>query len=111
MAKGVFHRAGVAIVLIATLLLPFGTCQPGARRASHDCCSHAAPVASLKADCCIVRSEMPAVVAERAAVDPVALYSAAPVLLASGPVIAIPSGFSVTLAEDSPPPGKFILRI
>jgi len=112
MVQGMFHRAGVAILLIATLLLPYGTCQPTARAAGHDCCGHhSAPVASLKANCCIVHSEIPAIVVEQAAVNPVALSPVTSIPLASAPAIAIEPEVPVALPDHSPPLGKSILRI
>lgn len=112
MAQGMFHRAGVAILLIATLVFPFGMCQPPAGAANHDCCSHhSAPVASLKANCCIVRGEVPAVAVEQAAVNPVALSSVSSILVTAGPAIAIKPGVPVALPDHSPPGSKSILRI
>src|SRR5438045_9683960 len=66
MVHGILHRAGVAVVLIATLLVPYGRCQSPSRAAAHECCkNNSVPAASVKASCCTVRSELPAIVVER----------------------------------------------
>ena len=111
MVQGMLHRAGVAIVLMATLLVPYGRCQAPNRTAGHECCMrHAAPAASLKASCCTVRSEIPAIVVERAVPNPNAM------MLQPTPVaIAAPAAISMKFVvppflEHSPPPGKSVLR-
>ena len=112
MAQGTLKRAGMAILLVITLLLPYGTCQPAPRASHHDCCGqHSAPMASLKADCCIVHSELPAVVVEKAAVDPVGNISPCPMPPGPTPAITVNPGVHFALVDTSPPPGKFILRV
>lgn len=112
MLQGVFHRAGVAILLIVTLLLPFATCQPPARAANHDCCAHhSAPAASLKASCCLVHSDLPAIVVERTAVNALDFAQPAPNVLSLTPAMPVDTREATIIALYSPPPGKSILRI
>lgn len=112
MMPGMLRRAGVAIVLMATLLLPYGTCQPAARARRHDCCGgQSAPNASVKTNCCIVRSEIPAVVVENAAVSLSVVLSSSPIPFGSAPTITMKPGAAVAVADTSPPPGKSVLRI
>jgi len=106
------HRAGVAIVLIATLLLPYGKCQPPSRITAHDCCAHhSAPVASVKANCCTVRSELPAIVVERAIGKAAPATMATSLAVAAQPAIRFEATVPAVLSHHSPPPGKSILRI
>src|SRR5215831_16303688 len=92
MAPGVLHRAGIAIVLIATLLLPYGRCQSPGRVTAHDCCAHhSAPVAAIKANCCTVRSQLPAMVPDRAAANPDLVTAHATFVPAAAASIALPA--------------------
>ena len=112
MVQGMLHRAGVAIVLIATLLAPYGRCQSPSRAAAHDCCGHhSAPVASLKANCCTVRSELPAIVVEPGVLSPIAAHVSAAFVPAVAPAIALEATAIAAVAHPSSPPGKFVLRI
>ena len=97
-------------MLIVTLLLPLGTCQPPARAVNHECCGHyPSPVAGLKANCCLVHGEVPAIVVEQAAVSPVLPVSS--MHMSSPAAIAIHLGMPVALPDHSPPGGITILRI
>ncbi len=88
MVQSTFQRTGVAILLIVTLLLPFETCRPADRPANHDCCGqHSEPVAGVKANCCIVHSELPAIVAERATISHVLLANIATIHPSLAPAI------------------------
>lgn len=112
MAKGLFRRASAAIVLIVMLMLPFGTCQAPRHAAGHDCCvRHSAPVASLKANCCTVRSELPAIVVEQAVPNPDSLSTVVWFQPAADPAVNLELAASPSVARYSPPPGKSILRI
>jgi hypothetical protein len=111
MAQG-FHRVAVAIVLMATLLLPYGRCQSPSRAAAHDCCKYqSAPAASVGANCCTVRSELPAIVVERAVVDPHAVTIQSPAVPANDSAAICLTPVAPALSQHSPPPGKSILRI
>ena len=111
MGMRMLYRAGMAIVLTATLLLPYGTCQPPSRLAAHNCCGHpAAPAATVKANCCTVHSQLPAFVVDRAAVGPDQLIASSYVAAAAPSVGFFPRP-AVFLAQHSPPPGKSVLRI
>jgi hypothetical protein len=112
MTQGVLHRASVAVVLILTLLLPFGRCQSPTGAARHDCCVHpSAPAASVKASCCTVRSELPAIVEQRAVVNPNPPAVLSSFLLATGPAAQFEASATTAAAHHASPPGKSILRI
>jgi hypothetical protein len=108
---GIFHRAAVAIVLIATLILPYGRCQSPGKGAGHDCCQHhSAPAASLKAGCCTVRGETPAIVAEKDRANDMSATQNELVPVVS--IKAMPKSAAIpALPHFSPPGGKSILRI
>jgi hypothetical protein len=112
MVHGVFKRAAVTILMIVSLLLPLSTCRAQSNPIRHDCCIHQSPEQStLGADCCIVQSEIPAVVEEHFATGPINSDASA-VFLAN---VDFATGFELNaepdMAEHSPPPGTFILRI
>ncbi len=112
MTQGILHRAGVAIVMIITLLLPYGRCQSPTRATRHDCCVHpSAPAASIKASCCTVRSELPAIVEQRAVVSPNPLAILASFVPAEEPAIQLGANATTATPHRSSPPGKSILRI
>jgi len=112
MVQGMLHRAGVVIVLIAALLLPYGRCQSPGRAASHECCVQgAAADASVKANCCIVRTELPAVIVERAVPGPSLAPIAASYVSAAEPAMIVESGATTPVAHHYPPPGASVLRI
>lgn len=107
-----FHRAAVAIVLMATVLVPYGSCRPQVRIAAHDCCPQAAyHAAVIEQDCCIARASIPAMITERPA------YNSTPMLLPYGFVAAVglsaPTDRIATTpgVAFSPPPGASVLRI
>jgi hypothetical protein len=110
--QGIFQRAGVVIVLIASLLAPYGTCQSPGPTKSHECCEQdAAPKASVTANCCIVRSQLPAVVGERPALGPTAMPAAAEFVPPREAAILIHTDAATPAAQHSPPPGASVLRI
>src|SRR5215472_9954877 len=110
MGIGMVYRAGVAMVLTVALLLPYATCKPAGRLDAHDCCGHpAAPAASIKADCCIVHSELPAMVVDGAAIGPAAIPSSYEV--AAAPSTGLLPRPAASPAGYSSPPGKSVLRI
>ena len=109
---GVFHRAAVAIVLIATLILPYGRCQSPGKGAGHDCCQHhSSPVASLKAGCCTVRSETPAIVAEKDLANDMSAAAQNELVPAVAFKAMSESAAIPAIPHSSPPGGKSILRI
>lgn len=112
MAQGMLHRAGVAIVLIATLLVPYGRCQSPAGAAGHDCCAHStAPMSAVKANCCTVRTQPPAIPVERAALSPHDLAATAFFGACGEAAIKFPVAPKTPAPHHSPPPGASILRI
>src|ERR1035438_1130182 len=63
MLRGVYQRAAVAIVLMGSLLAPFGTCLQPTLKAAHSCCSHASRSnQSVRTNCCTASAPLPAVV-------------------------------------------------
>ena len=113
MAHGMLHRAGVAVVLIATLLLPYGRCQSPVRGDGHDCCVHptAPAAASVKASCCTVRSQLPAIVSQRAVLSASPFATVAFVGTAAEPAIPFQSVSKIQTTHHSSPPGASVLRI
>src|SRR3954449_9504955 len=112
MATGIFHRAAMAVVLIASLLVPYARCQSASRAAAHECCQqHSAPALSLKASCCTIRSELPAIVVERAVVSPGMVDMPSGFGPAATPTITVEATATTAIAQYSPPPGKSVLRI
>lgn len=111
MAEGVLHRAGVAIVLIATLLLPYAKCQAPARSAGHDCCVHQVPMATVGTNCCIVRSQLPATIVERAVPGPQRVVSAFFVIFPAEPATRPEATARSVMVHDPSPPGASVLRI
>ncbi len=111
MAQGLLYRTGIAIVLMATLLLPYGRCQAPARAASHDCCEHSVPLATVGTNCCIVRSQLPAVVVKPAAAPSPRFASAVFVVPAAGPAMRFGATTRADATHLSSPPGPFVLRI
>jgi hypothetical protein len=102
----------MAILLIGLMLAPLGVCLQQPHKAAHSCCmnqSESSP--SLRADCCVVRSQLPATVAT-------------PTLPGAEPLVPM-GNFAGLLAKPStghrppaivnpplsPPTGAFILRI
>ena len=112
MVRGIFQRAAVTIVLVASLLAPYGRCQAPLGAAGHDCCAHQnANAASAKANCCYVRSELPAVVVEHAALNPAPLAIAGELVPAFEPASTFGSSAAISVPQHSPPPGAVALRI
>jgi hypothetical protein len=112
MVHGMLHRAGVAIVLIVTLLAPYGRCQSPSRAFRHECCKqHSAPAASVKANCCTVRNELPAIVVERAVPCPIAVHLSAAFLPAAASAITFEASAIAAVVHNASPPGKSVLRI
>jgi hypothetical protein len=107
-----FQRAAVVIMLIASLLAPYGRCQSPGRTISHECCvQDAAPKTSVTANCCIVRSQLPAVVGERRALGPAVMPIAAECVPSREPAILFHANAAIPAAHHSPPPGASVLRI
>jgi hypothetical protein len=112
MLIGVYKRAAVAIVLMGSLLAPFGTCLQPAHKAAHSCCAPASRSSqSVRTNCCAASVPLPAVVV-------------APNLPGSAPMTVAQEFISLdefssrsefprfaVIPSHSPPPGAFILRI
>ena len=112
MTQGVLYRTGVAILMIIALLLPYGRCQSPIRATRHDCCVHqSTPAASVKASCCTVRSELPAIIEQRAVVSSNPLAIVASLLPATESAMQFEASSTTAAAHHSSPPGKSILRI
>ncbi len=110
--QGIFQRAGVVVLLVASLLAPYGRCQSPGRTTSHACClQDSAPKVSVTGNCCIVRSQLPAVVGERPALGPTALPATPEFVPLCAPATLGDASFANPLAQTSPPPGASVLRI
>jgi hypothetical protein len=112
MKIGVFQRASLAIVLIGTMFMPFGTCLQTRQKTGHSCCAHALGMGkTAQANCCVVRDQQPAVIV--APSFPNSVPMAAKPEFTSAHVL--PSAREVSTAVFipplSPPPGAFNLRI
>jgi hypothetical protein len=112
MLRGDFQRAAVAIVLMGSLLAPFGTCLQPAQKAAHSCCSHASRSnQSVRTNCCTASAPLPAVVVAAT------LPGSAPMTVArefiSLDEFSSRSEFPrfAVIPPHSPPMGAFILRI
>jgi hypothetical protein len=63
MLQSVFQRAAVAILLIACLIAPVGSCLQQTHKTAHSCCaSMSQQHAAFKTDCCTVRPTSLAVI-------------------------------------------------
>ncbi|MGD0941580.1 MAG: hypothetical protein ABR905_17930 [Terracidiphilus sp.] len=112
MRSGVFQHAVVAIILIASLLAPSGTCLQPAHKSVHGCCAPASDSGkTAQKNCCTVNAPLPAVsVATN-------LSGSAPMTVAREFIFLDGSSARGVLARltatppHSPPTGAFILRI
>jgi hypothetical protein len=109
---GVFQRAAVAIVLMGSLLAPFGSCLQRTHNTRHGCCAPASESnKTADTNCCAASAPLPAIVV-------------APSLPGSAPMTVAPEFVSLdefssrsefhVLAltpPQSPPTSAFILRI
>ena len=106
-----FQRAAIAILLVGMMIAPLGICLQPSPNKAHDCCMQMEALPSLHTDCCVVRTQLPAILSAPTLADAVAssTMQGIPVRVettASGerpPVTIIP--------PLSPPTGAFILRI
>lgn len=110
MLKGSFRRAAAAIILMGTLLAPFGNCLQRTHKTVHNCCAPASQ-SSAQTNCCIASAPLPAV-----AVTPSLPGSTAITVeqeFISSDELSSLKGFqpSAVIPPQSPPTGAFILRI
>jgi len=111
MLQNSFQRAAMAILLIGLMIAPLGMCLQQSPKGAHSCCIHPESPHSLRANCCVFGTQLPAtLVAPKQpgaspshGVDKNAAYVETP---SSGerPVV-------VVIPPLSPPTGAFILRI
>ena len=107
-----FQRAAVAILLMATLFAPFGTCRQTAHMAKHACCSTAPDhCAAVRADCCSVRTPAPAVVIVRdlPSPPPIQCHHEPGGLFQTATFYEVAA--ATIVGPHSPPPGASVLRI
>jgi hypothetical protein len=112
MLSGVYKRAAVAIVLMSSLLAPFGTCLQPAHKTAHSCCAPASESGkTAQTNCCTASAPLPAVVVATN------LPGSAPMTVAQEFIsldeFSSRSEFPrfAVIPSHSPPPGAFILRI
>ena len=112
MLRGVFQRAAVAIVLMGSLLAPFGNCLQRTHKTAHGCCAPASESnKTAQTNCCTASAPLPAVVV-------------APNLPGSAPMTVAQELISLdefcsrsefprfaVIPPHSPPTGAFNLRI
>jgi hypothetical protein len=102
----------MAIVLMGSLLAPFGTCQQQTHKTAHSCCSQASqPSKTAQANCCVASAPLPAVVVAPNLPGSISIKVAQEFL--SSDQLSSPSDFRVLAVTppQSPPTGAFILRI
>jgi hypothetical protein len=110
--QGIFQRACVAVLLIASLLAPYGRCQPPGRATSHTCClQDSTPKASVTGNCCVVRSQVPAVEGKRASLDLTVLPTTSEFVPLRAPATLLHASMANPIEQSSPPPGASVLRI
>jgi hypothetical protein len=112
MLRGVFQRAVMAIVLMGSLLAPFGNCLQQTHKAAHSCCSQASESRNIaQPNCCIARAPLTAVLVATN------LPGSAPMTVTqdfiSTDELSLPSQFPIlaVIPPHSPPTGAFNLRI
>jgi len=111
MLRGSFQRAAMAILLMGMTIAPFGMCLQQSPKGAHSCCLRPEGSHSLRTDCCIVKTQLPAALAA----------STLPGTSSPATVHVSPMGEAVPISFDrltvavtpalSPPPRAFILRI
>src|ERR1035437_3666692 len=112
MLRSVFQRAAVAIVLMGTLLAPFGTCLQRTHKAAHSCCAPASePGNTARTNCCKTSAPLPAVVVAPN-LPRTASFTVAQVFISSDELSSL-SEFPIlaVIPPQSPPAGAFNLRI
>ena len=101
----------MAILLVGMMLTPLGICLQRGSTGQHGCCMHAESQHALHSNCCVVRTQLPAVLPAPS------LPSASPAEAMDQFVVYVPSQASRThialhvIPPLSPPTGAFILRI
>ncbi len=112
MKAGIFQRASLAIVLIGTMLMPFGTCLTVQHKTEHSCCAPAPDAGkSVQRNCCVVRDQLPAVVVATALPNTAAVAATPAADPHDVPIAPSESLIAVFIPPLSPPPGAFNLRI
>jgi hypothetical protein len=112
MLKGSFQRAAMAILLMGTLLAPFGTCQQWMHKPAHSCCVPAsAPGNTARTNCCKTSDPLPAAIVAPS-LPRTASFTVAQQFAPSNE-FSLPSEFPTlaVIPPHSPPSGAFILRI
>jgi hypothetical protein len=111
MLRGIFQRAAVATLLMGTLIAPAGVCLQQMHKAGHDCCAGASESgSSVRNDCCIARTTLPAVVAPVLS-GPTPLTVSQEVVVADEASSLNVSPALAIIPPQSPPTGASILRI
>jgi|ERR1035438_4671659 hypothetical protein len=112
MKAEIFQRASLAIVLIGTMLMPFGTCLSIKQKTEHSCCASASETGkSAQTNCCVVRDQQPAVVVVTILPNPAPMAAAPELSPINAPFSPHESSIAAFIPPLSPPPGAFNLRI
>jgi hypothetical protein len=111
MLRASFQRAAMAILLMGMMIAPLGICLQLSPNGAHSCCMQSESSRVLHTNCCVFRTQLPAIVAAPALPDasPNTLaheYSALEKAKASDQHTAI-----VLSPPLTSPTGAFILRI
>ncbi len=112
MLRGNFQRASIAILLIGMMIAPFVTCLQQSRKSAHSCCAgQMEPAQSLRADCCVVRTQLPATVVTPT-LPPAGTLAAVQEYVMRVEMPAPVEHLALAVIPPlSPPNGAFILRI
>jgi hypothetical protein len=111
MFRGSFQRAAMTILLMGLMIAPLRICLEQSPKSAHSCCMQPASRHSLRTDCCVVRTQLPATLvtptlpgpsANEVLHEDVASLDAA--ITDVFPAVAV-------IPPLSPPTGAFILRI
>jgi hypothetical protein len=61
MVRVSFQRVAIAVLLVGLMIAPFGICLQPSHNDGHSCCMQPETSHSLDANCCVVRTHLPAI--------------------------------------------------
>jgi hypothetical protein len=112
MLEGSFLRATLAILLMASMLVPLGTCLQRIHKSAHSCCTSASVLDNpAQTNCCSARAPLPAVVVAPTLPAQASVDVEPEFIATSETTSAAAFSASALIPPHSPPPGAFILRI
>jgi hypothetical protein len=112
MKIGIFQRVGLTVLLIGAMLMPFGTCPQMKHTTAHSCCAPASETGkTIKANCCVVREQQPAVVVVPSLPNSAPMAAAPELISTNVHSSSREVSVAVFIPPLSPPTGAFNLRI